>query len=44
MVETEFGMLNLKLNIKKCGIMRIMKKSLKKAETKVVEGIKFMNH
>jgi hypothetical protein len=42
-VETEFGKLNLKLNIKKCGIMRIMKKALKKAETKEDEGIKFMN-
>jgi hypothetical protein len=43
MVETEFGKLNLKLNKKKCGIMRIMKKALKKAETKEAEGIKFMN-
>jgi hypothetical protein len=27
MVETEFGKLNLKLNKKKCGIMRINEKS-----------------
>jgi hypothetical protein len=33
-VETEFGKLNLKLNKKKCCIMRIMKKALKKAENK----------
>jgi hypothetical protein len=44
MVETEFGKHNLKLNKKKCGIMRIMKKALKKAETKEAEGIKLMNH
>jgi hypothetical protein len=43
MVETVFGKLNLKLNKKKCGIMRIMKKALKKAETKEAEGIKFIN-
>jgi hypothetical protein len=43
MVETEFGKLNLKLNKKKCGIMRIMKKAHKKAETKEAEGTKFMN-
>jgi hypothetical protein len=42
-VETEFAKLNLKLNKKKCGIMRIMKKALKKAETKEAEGIKFKN-
>jgi hypothetical protein len=43
MVETEFGKVNLKLNKKKCCIMRIMKKALKKPETKEAEGIKFMN-
>jgi hypothetical protein len=41
MVEIEFGKLNLKLNKKKCGIMRIMKTALKKTEIK--EGNKFMN-
>jgi hypothetical protein len=41
MVDTEFGKLNLKLNKKKCRIMRIMKKALKKTEIK--EGNKFMN-
>jgi hypothetical protein len=34
MVQTEFGKLNLKISQKKCGIMRIMKKALKKAELK----------
>jgi hypothetical protein len=43
MAETEFGKLNLKLNKKKCDIMRTMKKVLKKAETKEAEEIKFMN-
>jgi hypothetical protein len=43
MFETEFGKLNLKLNKKKFGIMRIMKKALKKPETKEDEGIKFLN-
>jgi hypothetical protein len=43
MVETEFGKLNLKLNKKKCVIMRIMENALKNAETKEAEGNKFMN-
>jgi hypothetical protein len=43
MVETVFSKLNLKLNKKKCSIMRNMKKALKKAQTKEAEGIKFMN-
>jgi hypothetical protein len=43
MVETECGKLNLKLNKKKCSIMRIMENALKNAETKEAEGIKFMN-
>jgi hypothetical protein len=43
MVSTEFCKLNLKLNKKKCPIMSIMKKLIKKPETKKAEGIKFMN-
>jgi hypothetical protein len=43
MVETEFGKLNLGLNKKKFGIIRIMKKALKKPETKEAEWIKFIN-
>jgi hypothetical protein len=43
MVEKEFGRLKLKLNKKKCGIMRIMKKALKKPEIKETERIEYVN-
>jgi hypothetical protein len=43
MVETEFGKLNLKLNKKTCGIMKIMKKVLKKPDYKKAKEINFMN-
>jgi hypothetical protein len=42
MIETEFGMLNLKINKKKSRIMRIMKKVLKKPEIKENKGIKYV--
>jgi hypothetical protein len=42
MIETEFGMLNLKLNKKKSGISRIMKKALKKPKIKEDKGINYL--
>jgi ribosomal protein L17 len=39
MVETVFSKLNLKLNKKKCGIMRIMKKALRRPKLKKLKDL-----
>jgi hypothetical protein len=43
MFETEFDMLNLKINKKQWEIMKIIKKARMKPENKKADGIKFMN-